>query len=86
MSADIAAATALLVGLAACLARASRGSVLVRLVGLQLGGTVTALSLLLLAEGFGRSSYLILALVLALLSFAGLLVFVRFLQVEAEER
>lgn len=68
------------VGLPLCLARAAVGSVLSRLVGMQLAGTVVALVLLLVADGAGRSVYVDLALVLALLSFAGSLVFLRFVQ------
>ncbi|MDQ1672924.1 MAG: multicomponent Na+:H+ antiporter subunit [Frankiaceae bacterium] len=68
------------IGLPLCLARTAVGGVLSRLVGLQLGGTVVALVLLLVANGTGRSAYYDLALVLSLLSFAGSLVFLRFLQ------
>jgi multicomponent Na+:H+ antiporter subunit F len=63
-----------------CLARTAVGSVLSRLVGLQLAGTVVALILLLVADGIGRSVYIDLAVVLSLLSFAGSLVFLRFVQ------
>lgn len=68
------------VALPLCLARTAVGSVLSRLVGLQLAGTVVVLVLLLVADGVGRSTYVDLALVLALLSFAGSLVFLRFVQ------
>jgi multicomponent Na+:H+ antiporter subunit F len=68
------------IGLPLCLIRTATGGVLSRLVGLQLGGTVVTLVLLLVADGTSRSSYFDLALVLALLSFAGALVFLRFLQ------
>jgi multicomponent Na+:H+ antiporter subunit F len=68
------------IGLPLCLIRTATGGVLSRLVGLQLAGTVVALVLLLVADGTSRSSYFDLALVLALLSFAGSLVFLRFLQ------
>jgi multicomponent Na+:H+ antiporter subunit F len=68
------------VGLPLCLARTAVGSVLSRLVGLQLAGTVVAVTLLLVADGIGRSIYLDLGLVLSLLSFAGSLVFLRFVQ------
>jgi multicomponent Na+:H+ antiporter subunit F len=68
------------VGLPLCLARTGAGSVLSRLVGLQLAGTVVALILLLVADGIGRSAYIDLGLVLSLLSFAGSLVFLRFVQ------
>jgi multicomponent Na+:H+ antiporter subunit F len=68
------------VALPLCLARTAAGSVLTRLVGLQLAGSVVTLVLVLVADGAGRSSYLDLAVVLALLSFAGQLVFLRFIQ------
>ena len=73
-------ATALLVGLLPC------GWVVLRgrratdaLVGLELGSTLVTVVLVLLAEGFDRSSYFVLPLVLAGLSFVGTLAFVRFL-------
>jgi multisubunit Na+/H+ antiporter MnhF subunit len=75
----LAAATALLAGLLPC------GWVLVRarlteaLVALELASTVVTVVLLLLAQGFHRSSYFTVPLVLAALSFVGSLVFVRFL-------
>jgi multicomponent Na+:H+ antiporter subunit F len=68
------------VGLPLCLVRVAIGSVLSRLVGMQLAGTVVSLVLLLIAVGEDRSSYLDLAIVLSLLSFAGSLVFLRFVQ------
>lgn len=73
-------AAVVLVGLALplCLARSAIGGVLSRLVGLQLAGTVVCLVLVLVAFGLGRSAYLDLAVVLSLLSFAGTLVFLRF--------
>jgi multicomponent Na+:H+ antiporter subunit F len=67
-------------GLPLCLARTAAGSVLSRLVGLQLAGTVVTLVLVLVADGIGRSAYVDLGLVLSLLSFAGSLVFLRFVQ------
>ena len=51
-----------------------------RLVGLELAGTVDTLIFLSLAEGFHQAIFFDLALVLAILSFAGGLVFVRFLE------
>jgi len=73
-------ATALLVGLLPC------GWVVLRgrratdaLVGLELGSTLVTVVLVLLAEGFHRSSYFTLPLALAALSFLGTLVFIRFL-------
>lgn len=71
-------ATVLLAGLVPC------GVVLVRsdlesaLAALQLAGTVATLVLLLLAEGYSRSSYYTVPVVLAFLSLVGGLVFVRF--------
>ena len=46
----------------------------------MLGGTVDTLVLLVLAQAYDRSIYFDLALALALLSFAGGLVFARFLE------
>jgi multisubunit Na+/H+ antiporter MnhF subunit len=74
------AATVLLVGLLPC------GWVLLReghtdaLVALELASTVVTVVLVLLAEGFHRSSYFTLPLVLASMSFVGGLIFVRFLR------
>jgi len=81
VTASLVAAVALsAVGLPLCIARTAVGSVLSRLVGLQLAGSVVALVLVLIADGAGRSSSLDIALVLSLLSFAGTLVFLRFMQ------
>lgn len=75
------AATVLLVaGMAPCLMVTLRSDALGRLVGLELAGVVATVVLLLLARGLGRTSYIDLALVLSLLSFAGSLVFARFLE------
>ncbi len=57
-----------------------RGEAIDRLVGLELGGTLATVTLSLLAEGFHRLSFFDLPLTLALLSFAGGLVFARFLE------
>ena len=72
-------ATALLAGLLPCGFVLLRGRLTEALVALELGSTVVTVVLVLLAEGFGRSSYFVLPLVLAALSFVGTLVFVRFL-------
>ena len=48
-----------------------------RLVGLEMAGTVNTLILLVLAEGYHQAIFFDLAVVLALLSFAGGLVFAR---------
>jgi multicomponent Na+:H+ antiporter subunit F len=49
-------------------------------VAVQLAGTIGALALLVLAEGEGREPFGDLAVVAAPLSFAGVLVFLRFLE------
>jgi multisubunit Na+/H+ antiporter MnhF subunit len=73
-------ATALLAGVAPLLLVALRAPRVDALVALELAGTVVTLVMLLLAEGFGRSSYFVLAIVLAVLSFIGTLVFARLLE------
>jgi multisubunit Na+/H+ antiporter MnhF subunit len=74
------AGAATLAQLAFCLVTMVRGAPLDRLVGLELGGTVTTLGLLLLAEGFDRSIYFDVALAYAAASFFANLTFVRFLE------
>jgi multisubunit Na+/H+ antiporter MnhF subunit len=54
------------------------------LAGLQAAGGLWAVALMLLAQGFHRSAYSILAVVAALLTFAGGMVFVRFFAQELE--
>jgi multicomponent Na+:H+ antiporter subunit F len=51
-----------------------------RLVALELASVISSLVLLLLAQGFHRPPFFDLALALALLSFAGGLVFARFFE------
>ena len=46
---------------------------------MELAGALVTVVLLLLAEGFHRTSYFVLPLVSSVLSFVGALVFVRFL-------
>jgi multicomponent Na+:H+ antiporter subunit F len=74
------AALALLVGLVPCGVVCLRGDPVNRLVGLEMAGAVDTLVLLLLAQAYQRSIYFDLALALALLSFAGGMVFARFLE------
>lgn len=70
----------LIVGaLAPAVCLALRGDPLDRLVGLQLSGALLVPTMLLLSYGYGQTSYLIVPLVLAALSFAGILVFLRLL-------
>jgi len=57
----------------------SRGEPEDRLVGLELGGVVVTLAMLSFAQAVGQSSYLIVPLVLALVSVAGILVYTRLL-------
>lgn len=57
-----------------------RGSFADGVVAVQLAGTVAALALLVLAEAEARQPFADLALVLVVLSFAGTLVFTRFLE------
>jgi len=80
MSAWLWAASACLLVLVPCAIRASRRDTFDRLLGFQLSGIVVSLALVMLGEGFGRSIYIDLALVFGVLSFAGTLAFVRFLE------
>ncbi|WP_441247554.1 MrpF/PhaF family protein [Kitasatospora sp. McL0602] len=75
----LAAAVLLVGGLGPSLAVALHGPAHRRLAGVNLAGTVVTVVLLLLSQGFSRSSYVDLALVLAVLAPAGTLVFTRFL-------
>jgi multisubunit Na+/H+ antiporter MnhF subunit len=74
------AATVLLVAIVPCAALCLRGSPLDGLVGLELAGVLTTVVLLLLAEGFHRQPFVDLAVVFAVLQFAGSLAFVRMLE------
>ena len=73
------AATVLLAGLIPCGWLILRAQLVDALVALELGSTLVTVVLLLLAEGFHRSSYFTLPLVLAAMAFVGTLVFIRFL-------
>ena len=66
-------------GLGPALWLGSRGEPVYRLVGLELGSSLTVLVLLLLSQVAGQAQFLIVPLVLVLLSFAGTLVFTRLL-------
>ncbi|HYX89268.1 MAG TPA: monovalent cation/H+ antiporter complex subunit F [Gaiellaceae bacterium] len=79
MNVWLVAATVLLAGVLPCGWVVLRGRLTEALVGLELASTLVTLVLVLLAEGFHRSSYFVLPLVLAALSFVGTLVFIRFL-------
>lgn len=79
MNVWLVAATVLLLGLVPCAWVLLRAGIEDALVAVELAATLVTVVLLLLAEGFHRSSYFELALVLAALSFVGSLLFVRFL-------
>jgi multisubunit Na+/H+ antiporter MnhF subunit len=74
------AATVLLAAQAPLLIVLARAPRIDALVALELAGTNATIVLLLFAEGFNRSFYDGPAIVLALLSFAGSLVFARVLE------
>ena len=74
------AAGAMLICLIPCGITCLRGDAADRLVGLEAGGLIATLILLLLAEAFERQPFTDLALALALLSFGGGMVFARFLE------
>ena len=80
MNAWMLAALALLPGIAACGYVLYRAEIMDALVALNLGGTLAALELALLAEGLSRSILYDLALALAVLTFSGGLVFARYLE------
>ena len=77
MNVWLVAATVLLAGLVPCGWVLLRARLLDALVAFEL--TSTLVTVVLLAEGFHRSSYFVVPLLLAALSFVGALVFVRFL-------
>ncbi len=73
------AAIALLLGFIPCGIVILRAGIVDAVVALNLAGVLASLELVLLAEGLHRSPFFDLALVLAMLSVAGDLVFARFL-------
>lgn len=75
-----AAAGMLVCGLVPCVWVAMRDSILSALAALQLASTVTTLTLVLIAQGLHREPFMDLAVVSAVLSFAGALTFARFLE------
>lgn len=72
-------------GLLPGLYRGATGTGTQRLVGLQLTTAAALMIIIALSMAVGQSSYLIVAVVLALLSAAGLLVFTRLLTPEQRE-
>jgi multicomponent Na+:H+ antiporter subunit F len=73
-------ASVLIVALVPCLWVALRREFPDGLVAVQLAGTLASLALLMLSEGEKRQPFSDLALVLAVLSFTGSLLFARFLE------
>jgi len=82
VNAWLAAAAALIAGVVPCGWIAVRGTRMEAIVALELATTLVTLALILLAEGYGRSSYTLVALTLAALGFVGNLAFVRFMERE----
>ena len=80
MNAWLVAATLLLLGALGCAWICLRASPGDRLVAFELSATIDVLVLMLLAQGFGRTIFMDLAVALALLSLAGGLVFAHFLE------
>lgn len=80
MNAWLVAATVLATGLLPCLWVAMSGTIVGALAALELASTITTLALLLIAQGLRRDPFMDLALVSAVLSFAGALAFARFLE------
>jgi multisubunit Na+/H+ antiporter MnhF subunit len=68
----------LIAAMVPCLVVCVRGSPIEGIVALELCGALTTLTLICLAEGFHRQTYFGVALVCAVLSWIGGLVFVRF--------
>lgn len=78
----IAAIVLLICGVLPCLWVCARASAMEGVVALELAGVISTLALLLLAEGFHRQPFADLSLVLAVLSFVGSLIYVRFMERE----
>jgi multicomponent Na+:H+ antiporter subunit F len=74
------AVAVLLTGLVPCLWIAMRGTIMSAMAALELASTITTLALLMIAQGMRRDPFMDLALASAILSFAGALTFVRFLE------
>jgi multicomponent Na+:H+ antiporter subunit F len=74
------AGAALLLGLLPCLLVTARGTAADAMVALQMASVVVSLGILLLAVGFNRSVYSDAAVLVALLSFAGGMAFVQYLE------
>ncbi len=80
MTAFVIAAIGMLAAAVPCLIVVWRGSVIEAVVAYEAIGAITLMTLLLLAEGFGRSGEFELPVLLAVLILGGGLVFARFLE------
>lgn len=80
MNVFLVAAVVLTVGLGPCLWVVVHAEIVGALGALELASTITTLVLLCIAQGLHHDSFMDLALVSALLSFAGSLAFARFLE------
>ncbi|MGN6797067.1 MAG: monovalent cation/H+ antiporter complex subunit F [Gaiellaceae bacterium] len=84
MNAFLWAGTALVALELPLLVFAARAPRLDALVAVEAAASIFTLGLVLLAQGFHRSSYTVLGLVAAVLTFAGSMVFVRFFEHELD--
>ncbi|KTC92625.1 monovalent cation/H+ antiporter complex subunit F [Legionella cincinnatiensis] len=57
-----------------------RGTVLNRLIFLQVSSNITTITALLLCEFYGRAAYFDVPLTMAILSFISILIFIRYLE------
>jgi multicomponent Na+:H+ antiporter subunit F len=80
MSIWLVAAAILLALLLPCLALCALGRAIDGLIAIELAGVITSTTLILLAEGLHRESFVDLALVFAVLTFAGSLGFARLME------
>jgi multicomponent Na+:H+ antiporter subunit F len=80
MNAWLLAAIGLVFALIPCGIVCFKGTAMDRMVGLEMAGILECLILLLLAQGFKNPNFYDLGLTMALLTFGGGLVFVRFLE------
>jgi multisubunit Na+/H+ antiporter MnhF subunit len=74
------AATALVAALLPLLAVAARRPALEGIVALEVAGMVTAVALVLLSEGTNRQGFADLGIAVGIMSFAGSLAFLRFVE------
>lgn len=80
MSLWLAVGVALGVGVLACAAACLRDTAMAGVAAIQVAGSAAAIAFLVLAAGFDREAFADLGLVLAVLSFAGTLAFLRYLE------